>query len=265
MLMNGRESEHSGLSLGGNSDGEDENNNENMLEDGQCRSFIHRFGGAGGFHLHAVVAVTEDIFREQHNDGHNTPPSTSTSSSSSCIHCCKHSSRKGWIMAIGSLCLITTQILILNWMITEVTLPRCSMHTDCNIGQYCEQKVKMMPRCWDCYQVTYVEEEADVLRKCKSNYEYYKNIRDDVTVWVSRKNIWHPKSLMNYTAVLCLKYLHCLQTDIGDEDDSRINDDFYVSNDAMGAETEMWPYEELWPYKDEEYAKNTIQAVITQK
>jgi len=194
-----------------------------------------------GFHLHAVAAVTENISRrakkeEQYGAGADNGGDHDASSSSS-----SNFSWKAWIMATGSLSLTIIQILILHWMISEVTFPRCSMHSDCNRGEYCDYwemtKDLNAPRCLDCNYI-YPGQNETVRELCKANYEYYKNIRDDVTVWVSADNIWHPTSLMNITAVLCLEYMHCQQTSIGDD------------QLVIEAELGKWPYEGTWPYGD---------------
>jgi hypothetical protein len=155
----------------------------------------HVFYNTYSFHLQAVVALTtvRSNFHQRHIER-----------------------LQKWIMPIASALLAMIQLLILYWLIFEASHPTCSMHSDCNIGEYCDNTGGIMggdytsPRCSSCHFLnTYYEDHAN--SSCKA----YEQMHENTLVWISGDGNYHPEDLNNFTSIGCLISLHCDRTDTG--------------------------------------------------
>jgi hypothetical protein len=153
----------------------------------------HTLYNTESFHLQAVIAVTTDY-----------------STSREYKQCLQK-----WIMPVASVWIVTIQLIVLLWLIYEASHPTCSMHDDCNIGEYCDNtggsvsNTYTTPRCDSCMTMRWSKS------KPTSSCESYEDTNEDVLVWISKDGNYHPSDLNNSTAIGCLEYLHCDGTDTG--------------------------------------------------
>lgn len=121
--------------------------------------------------------------------------------------------------SFSSLACVCAQFIVLYFLIIESSFPVCSMHSDCDIGKYCEPSVSRstVPRCTDCSGSAL---NNNILPWGKENNnctdDYYQELNeDDVIVWVSGDKVFHPD--INQTTIECLAMLHCLHSNINYE------------------------------------------------
>ena len=65
---------------------------------------------------------------------------------------------KRWLLALTSLTIVVTQLVMAFWVTFESSHPQCSTHSDCRTGEFCNESQNfkgdfLTPRCEDCTDV----------------------------------------------------------------------------------------------------------------
>jgi hypothetical protein len=162
-------------------------------------------------------------------------------------------SMRQWCVALTSISIVLTQIMVLAWLILEALYPTCATQNDCRIGEFCQDAISFplftQPRCIDCDHVP----NGDWVNNCTE----YEDLHESLLVWVTHDNVWNPTSLQNDTnAVSCLQYLHCKETSIEFEDTYFIDQSIKARDYGHG---------DYMPHRHQEYSNHCDHLILNKE